>query len=292
MLNNILKNLPLNIRNIIRKLKYNLQDIIEIRLRVNQPLQVIFYDKDIFVTEEGKKSDKYNKSYTVSKKDMKEAELILTENSKYALERQLREGFITIKGGHRVGFTGEVVYNNGKINMIKNITNYKKDYIYNTLIISPPSYGKTTLLRDLIRIISSGTAKLKGKKIGVVDERSELAGAYKGQSQNNLGPRTDVMDNCLKIDGMILLVRSMSPEIIVVDEIGKNEDVKAIKEVINAGISLLTTVHGDSLQSVTLKPSMQKLINQNVFQRFIILSKKNGIGTVERIYNQKMKEVK
>ena len=94
------------------------------------------------------------------------------------------------------------------------------------------------------------------------------------------------------IEGLKPHVGSGDTEIIVVDEIGKNEDVEAVEEVINAGISLLTTIHGDSLRSVRLKPSMKKMINQNVFQRFIILSKKNGIGTVERIYNQKMKEVK
>ncbi|MFW6281622.1 MAG: stage III sporulation protein AA [bacterium] len=313
MYNNILNNLPGNIRNIVKKINFSLNNILEIRLRVNQPLQIIGYQNDFFISKKGAVTDNYNQAYKIKKSDLKEAMLILTENSKYALERQMREGFITIKGGHRVGFTGKIIYEKNRIKTIKHINsiNYRitrevigaaekvidklydiqRDIVYNTLIISPPLAGKTTLLRDIIRILSKGNHKIPGKKIGVVDERSELAGAYKGISQNDLGYRTDVLDNCNKNEGMMLLVRSMSPDVIAVDEIGKKSNIKAIEEVINSGVTLITTIHGNSLKSIKSKPGMKNIIKNQFFERYIILSKKKEIGEIKKVLNTDYKEV-
>ena len=121
------------------------------------------------------------------------------------------------------------------------------------MIISPPQCGKTTLLRDIIRQISDGntTLGLRGHKVGVVDERSELAGCYKGVPQNDIGLRTDVLDGCPKAKGMIMLIRSMSPNIIATDEVGTREDIFAIEEALNAGIKIITTVHGKNLEEVS-----------------------------------------
>ncbi len=310
----LLSYLPVNIKKIVANAGNWLNDqLLEIRMRVNQPLQIIAYHNEYFLTPEGQKAEKNNEPYIVTGKDLKKAMLILTDNSIYAMQRQLREGFITVQGGHRVGFTGQVVLENGEIKSIKNINslnyrvtreiigmgnkvvpkiyNDKRDYYYSTLIISPPLCGKTTLLRDLIRLISSGVPELgiKGKKVGVVDERSELAGAYNGVPQNKIGTRTDLLDNCPKADGMLLLIRAMSPEIIAVDEIGRKEDIRAIEEAVNSGVSLITTVHGKDLNSLRARPRFQNLIKY--FKRFIILSKREGIGTIDNIINNMGEEI-
>ena len=312
----IINYLPTEIAKIIRGTGIWLkQRIIEIRLRVNQPLQIITYFDEYFLSSEGKRTDRLNSSYIVRSHHLEKAFLILSRNSFYALERQLIEGFITIPGGHRVGFTGQVVVEKGEIKTIKKISslNYRitrempgiatkiikkiydrpNDSIYNTLIISPPLCGKTTLLRDLVRVISEGLPALglRGKKIGVVDERSEIGGSYNGIAQNKIGKRTDLLDNCPKAQGMLLLIRSMSPEVIAVDEIGREEDVTAIQEAFNAGVSILTTVHGKDLSSLKARPSIRELLLSNVYQRFIILSKRQGIGTIDSIVDQEGKGV-
>jgi len=312
----ILQYLPPKISNIINNLKFKLgKEILEIRLRVNQPLQIVTDSKHHYITQNGALTPDSSQGYCITGEDIKKAKLILTENSIYALKRQLKQGFITIPGGHRVGFTGEVIFENNEIKTIKNINslnyritrevigsakkivkkifNFRERRFFNTLIISPPICGKTTLLRDLIRIISYGekSTGIKGRTVGVVDERSEIAGSYNGIPQNDIGPRTDVLDNCPKAEGMMLLIRSMSPEIIAVDEIGKKDDIKAIREVLNAGVTLITTIHGNSLPSLKLRSDVGGLIKDNLFQRYIILNKKKGIGTVEKILNHSLQEV-
>ncbi|HLV09090.1 MAG TPA: stage III sporulation protein AA [Halanaerobiales bacterium] len=309
----ILEYLPDNISSMLYKVIK--QDLIEIRLRANCPLQVVKITGDSYISPTGHKVSAGDKAYMLTAADLKRAFILLCKNSIYALERQLREGFITIPGGHRVGFTGQAVMEKGAIKTIKNINslNYRitremtgiarkiipliydknTDYIYNTLIISPPLCGKTTLLRDLVRIISSGypAIGLSGKKVGVVDERSEIGGSYNGIPQNSIGNRTDLLDNCPKAQGILLLLRSMSPELIAADEIGRDEDVKAITEAVNAGVSLLTTIHGQDLRAVRERPSAASLLKRNAFERFIILSKKRGMGTIESVTDRDGREV-
>ncbi|NLJ83405.1 MAG: stage III sporulation protein AA [Halanaerobiaceae bacterium] len=306
----ILDYLPQKIAEIIGKLKeWQREEVIEIRMRVHQPLQLISLHGEIFPLD-GK-----NKPCIITPLDLERAFMILVKNSYYALERQLAEGFLTIPGGHRVGFTGQAVLEDGNLRTIKNINslNYRisrqvigvagglldkildreEEHILNTLIIGPPLCGKTTLLRDLVRLISDGDERsgLKGKKVALVDERSEIAGAYKGIPQNRIGMRTDLLDNCPKARGMLLLIRAMSPEVVAVDEIGSREDVLAIEEVINAGVKLLCTIHGRDYDSILRRPSLKELLAGKAFARYIVLSNKAGIGTVERILDASGREV-
>ena len=174
----------------------------------------------------------------------------LCENSIYAYKKQLCEGYITIRGGHRVGISGTTVVENGEIINIKYITSLnfriarevlncsnriigqvidtKNQTIFNTLIVSPPGKGKTTILRDLIRKLSNGITEInfKGKTCGVVDERGEIAAMYRGIPQNDVGMRTDIIDNVSKAKGIKMLIRTMAPEIIACDEIGGIEDIR------------------------------------------------------------------
>ncbi|MDA8442542.1 MAG: stage III sporulation protein AA, partial [Peptococcaceae bacterium] len=237
---------------------------------------------------------------------------IMTRSSIYAWEEELRNGFLTLKGGHRVGLSGKVVLDKGAVKAIRYVSSLNirvsrevigiarkvipflfADYhLQSTLIISPPQAGKTTLLRDLIRLISTGCAEigLPGLNVGVVDERSELAGCWEGVPQNDLGPKCDVLDCCPKAQGMMMLLRSMAPQVIVTDELGRAEDIYALEEAVNGGVAVLTTVHGLDASEVKRKPLLRELLATGVFQRTIILSRRLGVGTVEKIIDLKRGE--
>ena len=164
-----------------------------------------------------------------------------------------------------------------------------REQIMHTLIVSPPRCGKTTLLRDIIRQMSNGWGDISGVTVGVVDERSELAGCYQGIPQNDLGMRTDILDGCPKAEGMQLLIRSMSPTVVAVDELGKEEDFRAVESVIHCGCTLLATAHGNSLEDIMEQPFFQKLKSMQVFERYIILGRQKRNGRIVQILDGKGK---
>ncbi|QZY56968.1 stage III sporulation protein AA [Crassaminicella profunda] len=311
---NVLEALPLNLRDLfIRLPSEKIHDIEEIRLRVNQPLMISAKNKNFFIGKEGKIVTNICESYQVTKKDIEKAYQLITDYSLYALEEEIRSGFITLKGGHRVGICGTTVLNNGAIKTIKNISGLNiriskqkldisnklipyllnNNEFLNTLIVSPPQCGKTTLLRDIIRNLSNGmkNPSFSGFNVAVVDERSEICGIYQGIPQNDVGFKTDILDACPKAEGMMMLIRSMSPHIIATDEIGKKEDIFAIEEALNAGIKLITTVHGRNLDEIHRRNNLKSLLLQGIFERIIILSNQPKVGTIEKIIDGKKNEI-
>lgn len=307
--NIILPSLSFNIRRAMQGVqKEILNGMEEIRIREDRPLMITSKNRDYMIGSDGSFVSHLEDAYVISKEDTSNILQLISDYSIYAIEEELRNGFITLKGGHRVGFTGKTVLENGKIKTLKYISGFNfrisrelkgvgdpvipfiktsRGEIYHTLIISPPQCGKTTLLRDMIRQISNGDIRwgLTGHKVGIVDERSELAGCYRGVPQNDIGIRSDVLDACPKAQGMIMLIRSMSPHIIATDEIGSKEDMLAIEEALHAGIKILTTVHGSSTEEIARKPYLKDLINNKIFERIIILSNRRGAGTIEAILN-------
>ena len=277
----------------------------EIRLRNGRPLSISYDGRDYFVNINGSLSSNPSNGVIVSERHIIDTFQLISNYSVYAYTEEIRNGYITIRGGHRVGIGGKVTYGLNGIENIRNISslnirigrevlgvsNNILPYItkslngfYNTLIISPPQCGKTTLLRDIVRNLSNGIeSNSKGFKVSVVDERSELAGMYNGMAQKDVGIRTDILDGCLKSDGIIMAIRALSPDIIAVDEIGGKKDVEAIHEALRAGIKLMATVHGSSLDEVRNKSSMKELFKENIFERFIILDRSAGVGTIKEV---------
>lgn len=303
----ITKLFPAQIRKALGQALFDRNKIYEIRLRVNAPLIVIYQGKEYFLTLEGELTREEAKAYHVQTEDLKEMLEYISGYSLYAFEEEIRQGFLTIVGGHRVGIAGKTILDGNKIKSLKYISYInlrlshqikgcaspilpyiiKNRQICHTLIISPPRCGKTTLLRDLIRQVSNGNRYMPGVSVGVVDERSEIAGSYQGIPQNDLGIRTDVLDCCPKAEGMMMLIRSMSPEVVAVDELGDYEDIHAIESVIHCGCKLFATVHGSSIEDIKRKPLLQRLMQEKVFERYIVLYKKDCAGQLKAIYDER-----
>ena len=282
------------------------KDIEEIRLRTNTPINIFLNNKNYFLKKNGSLCLNPKEGVVVNQEHLSKSFQLITNYSIYSLEDEIRNGFITLKGGHRVGIGGKVIYGKDRIEGIKNISslNFRigrekvgisKDLIHhlfdikgdfqNTLIISPPQCGKTTLLRDMIKNLSDGMDEigLDGFKIGLIDERSEIAGTYNGIPQKSVGVRTDILDSCHKSLGIIMMIRSMSPDIIAVDEIGSKEDVLSIQEALRAGIKLVATIHGYSIDDIRDRGSMKELFKDKVFKRYIVLDNSLGVGTLRAI---------
>lgn len=275
----------------------------EVRMRIGKPLLICYEGKEWTFTQDGELTNQAEEGYLVTEADVKETLEHVTGYSLYAFDEELRQGFLTVAGGHRIGVAGKIVYDRGKILCIRNVSclnirmSHQKigcatwllPYVVehgepcHTLILSPPGGGKTTLLRDLIRQLSNGTKEAAGKNIGVVDERSELAGSWNGVAQNDLGMRTDVLDCCPKAEGMMILLRAMAPQIIAVDELGSESDGYAVQSVFHCGCKLLATAHGNSLEDIRRSPLLREMVQNQMFERYILLGDRQNPGRVRKI---------
>ena len=303
----IINSLSLNLRNKIKMIQG--ENIEEIRLRINKPLIINGNQKDYFYNEKYNKLDlNMDKAYIVTKEDVEQTFQIICKYSIHSFMDDIKKGFVTLRGGHRVGIVGKAIVENGKVENLKHISSLNiriskevKDCsdkvmdhiiksptkINNTIIISPPQCGKTTLLRDIVRNLSNGTEKynFKGVNVALIDERNEIAGSYLGTPQMDVGIRTDIIETCPKDVGIMMVLRSMSPNVIITDEIGTEKDIKALYTALNGGVGLITTVHGDSIEDIRNKKELNNLLDEELFKKVILLSAKRGPGTVEKIYD-------
>lgn len=283
--------LPMRLRRYIMNI--NLADAYEIHLGVDKPVCIYFKDGRYFITHKGNITKNRENAVISSGEDIEKTLELITDASVYSLKEEMAKGFITVYGGHRVGISGSAVMRDNKLSHLKDISSLNirianevigvsdniishiacSEGVRNTLFISPPGAGKTTVLRDIARNLSD-----TGFRVGIVDERCEIAAMHNGKSSFDLGVSTDVMSGVKKSDGMYMMLRTMSPEIIITDEIGNKEDFIAIGEMLKSGVSVITSIHGRSIDEIKDKG--------NIFESFdtiIALSKRNGAGTVEEI---------
>lgn len=297
----ILSFLPATIRGMIDKLPSHAASAAEeLRIREARSLEIVLRGESRFVAPDGTLADDPRAGYKPTRDDCLKLIDLLTNHSLYTFEEELRRGYITVAGGHRVGLAGKTVLERGEVKHIRDVASFNiriareligvglpllpaiwdeaAGNVHQTLIVSPPRQGKTTLVRDLARLASAGgdagaAGMRAGLRVGIVDERSEIAACVKGVPTFDVGPRTDVLDGCPKAEGMMMMIRSMSPDVLVVDEIGRPEDAAALQEALHAGVRVVATAHGRGVEDVRERPVMRRLLEERMFSRIVELSR-------------------
>jgi len=298
--------LPQELKSILYHLSEDVKNSLEeIRIRENRPLEISYQGSFQYVTEKGALTLDSRQAYCPSYEQCRKLLERITNYSLYAMEEELRRGYITIAGGHRIGIAGRTILEGGSVRGIRDIGGFniriarevvgaaklllpklfsgEGGSLQSTLIISPPQQGKTTMLRDVARSLSYGTyARQLPMKVAIVDERSEIAASVRGVPSFDIGPRTDIMDACPKAEGMMMLLRSMSPEVIVVDEIGRPEDALAIREAAHCGVKVIATAHAYNVQEALGRSELKGLIAEKAFRNIVEL-KRSQQGFMHRI---------
>ena len=272
------------------KIKNNIQ---EICIRINSSIIIFTQNKSYFVGKNGEITPGDPKNLLISQNDILETMKILCNFSIYSYQNQIKEGFITLKGGHRVGISGTAVINNNEIINISDISsiNFRisrevlgcSDRIFDkfglniggTLIIGPPSSGKTTILRDIARKLSTSFEADKLIKVSIIDERREIAASYQGVPQRDIG-FSDVLSGFPKAEGIIRAIRTLSPKIIICDEIGGIEDAEAIKKSLNSGVGIIASIHAKSTDEMANSFRIKNILSSGAIKRAVLLDSNPG----------------
>lgn len=306
---NILKVLSSNIRSIVENHMIFFEDnAYEIRLRINSPVNIKSLKGNYFLDIDKKSLNIPDDYYTIKKNDIEETIGCLTLNSIHAFEKEIKNGYITIEGGHRVGLSGDCIYENDYFKGFKNITSvniriarefkgcsleYLKyiisaaGNIYNTLIIGPPLSGKTTFIRDIAANLADGIKEMnfQGCDVTAIDERGEISAMYNGVPQMYLGKRTDILAYCMKREGFTMSIRSLSPMVIISDELGSKDDFEIIQYALKSGVKIITTAHGCDIEDIKKNIYMKNIMENNFFDRVMILKNIHKPSSVSQIHD-------
>ena len=285
--------------------------LVELRVRRGKPLLAVAADGEAFVSPSGRIGADARDALVPDEPLIQALVDRVCGGSVYAVAEQLRQGFVTLPGGHRIGFGGRAVLGTQQsVHTLTDISSAviriarslpgvarpllprllvarpgRRAQLASTLVLSPPGAGKTTLLRDLARLASWGVPELglAGAQVVIVDERSELAGTFRGMPQHDVGPRTDVLDGCPKVEGIHWALRALGPDVLVTDEIGTPADAEAVARAAHSGCTILASAHADDVSQARRRPGLALLFELGVFTRLVVLSRRNGPGTVEQV---------
>ena len=234
----------------------------------------------------------------IGEEDLRQVLENATQSSAHTALDRVRQGFVTLRGGHRVGLCGSVVRRDGQIVTLRELSSLsirvarpvagqartllpqlmEHGAFASTLILAPPGAGKTTLLRELVRGLSDGDG-VPPLRVGVADERGEIAALWRGEPQLYVGRRTDVLDGCSKAEGLSILIRGMNPQVAAVDELGGGEDARAVAEAAGCGVAVVATVHGTGADGLRRRPACRALLELGVFRRLVVLERRGGVRT-------------
>lgn len=311
MLIRVVHLLPSELAAILERMPVGVKDTVEeIRIREGRPLEIGYEGGFYFVGQDGCLHARPEEAYKPTGETCRRLLERVTNHSLYAMEEELRRGYITVAGGHRIGIAGRTVLEGGSVRGIRDVAafnlriarevpgaaakvlpkllDFGRRSVLPALIVGPPQQGKTTIARDLARAVSSGAwghpaaAGWIGRKVGIVDERSEIAACVRGVPTFDVGPRTDVLDACPKAEGMMMMLRSMSPDVLVVDEIGRPEDADAILDACHAGIAVIATAHAKDADDARGRPVLRKLLEAGAFAVCVELQR-GSTGMTSRI---------
>ncbi len=296
--NDIVSNFNPKIRNSLITLPNEIKkEIQEICVRVNSSIVIITSKKSFFLGSEGNLSPEDSKSFVVSQNDILETFKILCNFSIYSFQNQIKNNFITLKGGHRVGICGTAIIDGEKIINISDISsmNFRiskeiigcSDKIFEklglnlggTLIVGPPASGKTTILRDIARKLSNTYENGKLIKVSIVDERREIAAVYQGVPQKDVG-FSDILNGFIKSEGIMRALRTLSPRIIICDEIGNSEDADAIRKSLNCGVGIIASIHAESAEEISKSEKVKNILNSGAIKNVVLLDK----GKIKEIF--------
>ncbi len=300
--NSVLIYLPYNIRKSLEIFPNDVKKRVhEIRIKNGLPLSIVT-DKGIIFPTLYPKYNCSNDKIVCSKEDVNQVFRTICGYSVYSHTEEIKRGFISLKGGHRVGVCGSGVYEKDNLSAIKDISSLNiriareifgaaddiisnfSGNVYSTLIVGSPGSGKTTILRDITRRLANGTTG-RYNRVFVADERFEISASYDGIIQNNLGESVDVMCGIPKIDALKIGVRCFSPEVMIIDEIGSNYEAEMLTECFFSGAKIIATTHAKDEKDVMNKEFLSNLIKNRVFEKVVILKEGNQNGAIKRIYN-------
>lgn len=274
----------------------------EIRLRVNRPVSVCCAGSVYFLNADGRITCCPGPQNVIARRnDLDESFRNICGYSIYSHENEIKNGYITICGGHRVGIGGTAVLHDGRVSGMKDISSVniriareiigcadklldeiKGAMPCGLLVAGAPSSGKTTILRDIARQLSCGK-RGSVKKVTVVDERGEIAGTYLGVPQNDLGFCCDVLDGYPKAEGILQAVRSLSPEFIICDELGTDAETAAVEQGLNAGAVIIASIHAGSIEELLKRKQAVALLETGAFARVAMLGGCKP-GEITKIY--------